>query len=288
MSLLENKTSPDERNGAPAHTPSAAPQIAAARQDGPYYYPVGREIEVFEHADRNGLPLLLKGPTGSGKSRFVERMAWATGRELITVACNDETSAVDLLGRYLVQGANTVWTDGPLTRGVRSGAIVYLDELAEARPDTIVAIHSLTDHRRTLFLDRRDETICAPPGFMLAASFNPGYQRGFKELKPSTRQRFITLQFDYPREAVEIEILYGETRVDRDVARRLVAYARKIRARAEFGLAETVSTRLLASAARLIRDGLPPRLACNAAIVQPLTDDPDIGRALQDLADLSF
>lgn len=278
----------DSGAAAGALADASAARAALTTGDGPYYRPVGREIEVFEHADRNGLPLLLKGPTGSGKSRFVERMAWATGRELITVACNDETSAVDLLGRYLVQGADTVWTDGPLTRGVRSGAIVYLDELAEARPDTIVAIHSLTDHRRTLFLDRRDETICAPPGFMLAASFNPGYQRGFKELKPSTRQRFVTLSFDYPHEAVEIEILCGETRIDREIARRLVVYARKIRARAEFGLAETVSTRLLASAARLIRDGLPARLACNAAIVQPLTDDPDIGRALQDLADLSF
>src|SRR5690606_32067173 len=155
--------------------------------------------EIFEHCYSQRLPLLLKGPTGTGKSRFVEHMAAKLGRELITVSCDEEMSAVDLIGRYLIQGHDTVWTDGPLTKAIRRGAIVYLDEIAEARPDTIVVLHSLTDHRRVLFLDRHDEVIEAPASFMLVASYNPGYQRGFKELKPSTKQRFVCLSFGYPK-----------------------------------------------------------------------------------------
>ncbi|MEQ9364518.1 MAG: AAA family ATPase, partial [Leptospirales bacterium] len=168
--------------------PAVAEGPAAAT---PFYRVVGREVEVFEAVAARGLALLLKGPTGSGKSRFVEYMAARLNRELITVACHDETSAVDLLGRHLIEGGDTVWRDGPLTRAVREGAILYLDEIAEARPDVIVAIHSLTDHRRSLYLDRVGETLRAPPEFLLVASFNPGYQRGIKELKPSTRQRFV-------------------------------------------------------------------------------------------------
>ena len=202
----------------------------------PYYQSVGRETEIFEHAFKNQLPLLLKGPTGTGKSRLVEHMAATLGVPLITVSCHEETSAVDLLGRYLVIGAETEWQDGPLTRAVRSGAIIYLDEVAEARPDTIVILHSLTDHRRTLFLDRRDESIVAPESFMLVASFNPGYQRGWKELKPSTRQRFIGLTMNYPSASLEAEIVEKETGVATDVAKRLVQIAVKIRNLVELGL----------------------------------------------------
>ncbi len=259
---------------------SAAPQ--------PYYRPVGHEVEVFRRAHAQRLPVLLKGPTGCGKSRFVEHMAAALGRPLVTVACNDETSAADLLGRWLVRGAETVWQDGPVTRAVRAGAILYLDEVAEAREDVIVVVHPLTDHRRRLFIDRRDEAVAAAEGFMLVASFNPGYRRGLKELKPSTRQRFVALSFDYPAPDVEAEVVRAESDVDAGVARRLVSLAGKIRALEEPGLAETASTRLLVQAAQLIRVGLAPRAACAAAVVQPLTDDVTTARALQDLADLTF
>ncbi|MBX7056593.1 MAG: CbbQ/NirQ/NorQ/GpvN family protein [Leptospirales bacterium] len=254
----------------------------------PYYRAVGRECELFEHAFRNQLALLLKGPTGSGKSRYVEHMAARLARPLITVACHDETSAVDLLGRYLIQGAETIWQDGPLTRALREGAIIYLDEIAEARPDVIVAIHSLTDHRRALYLDRRNESLPAPAEFMLVASFNPGYQRGIKELKPSTRQRFVAWSFDYPPAEVEIEILCGETGVSAPRATALVKMAAKIRAQSELGLSETASTRLLADAARLMNSGLPERMSCRAAIAEALTDDSDTLQALGDLAALYF
>jgi len=254
----------------------------------PYYRPVGHEVEVFRRAHAQRLPVLLKGPTGCGKSRFVEHMAAALGRPLVTVACNDETSAADLLGRWLVRGAETVWQDGPVTRAVRAGAILYLDEVAEAREDVIVVVHPLTDHRRRLFIDRRDEAVAAAEGFMLVASFNPGYRRGLKELKPSTRQRFVALSFDYPAPDVEAEVVRAESDVDAGVARRLVSLAGKIRALEEPGLAETASTRLLVQAAQLIRVGLAPRAACAAAVVQPLTDDATTARALQDLADLTF
>ena len=249
----------------------------------PYYRPVGREVEVFEHVYNQKLPLLLKGPTGSGKSRLVEYMAHRFDAELITVSCHDETSAVDLLGRYIVRGAETVWQDGPLTRAVRCGAIIYLDEIAEARPDTIVALHSLTDHRRMLFLDRHNEALTAPDSFMLVASFNPGYQKGWKELKPSTRQRFVSLTMNYPPPDVETEIVAAESQVDRHTAEKLVRLAAKIRALVELGLAESASTRLLVDVAKLIACGLPRRLACSVAVVEPLTDDADTAAALNDL-----
>src|SRR5690606_13621504 len=204
-------------------------------------------------------------------SRLVEYMAHTLGVELVTVSCHDETSAVDLLGRYLVLGADTVWQDGPLTRAVRTGAIIYLDEIAEARPDTIVALHSLTDHRRTLYLDRHNETLAAPDSFMLVASFNPGYQKGWKELKPSTRQRFISLTMNYPPADVETEIIIAESDVETATATRLVRLAAKIRSLVDMGLAESASTRLLVDAAKLIACGLPPRLACEVAVVEPLT-----------------
>jgi len=243
---------------------------------------------LFEEAWKQGLPLLLKGPTGCGKSRLVEHMAARLGRELVTVACHDETSAVDLLGRWLVRGADTVWQDGPVTRAARQGALLYLDEVAEARPDVVVVLHPLTDHRRRLYVERHDEVVDAAPGFGLVVSFNPGYQRGLKELKPSTRQRFVAINFDYPAPAVEQEVLEGETGCDPAVARRLVALAGKLRGVKELGLAEVPSTRLLVDAARLIGAGVPPRLACTAAIVEPLTDDRELVRGLSELVALVF
>lgn len=253
-----------------------------------WYRPVGDEVSVFERAAQQRLPVLLKGPTGCGKSRFVEFMAQQLARPLITVACNDETSAADLVGRWLVRGGDTVWQDGPATRAVKQGAILYLDEVAEAREDVVVLLHPLTDHRRQLFLDRNDEVLSAPPEFMVVASFNPGYRRGLKELKPSTRQRFVSLQFGYPPADVEAEVLVGETQVDARVAKKLVAWAGKVRGQESLALAETVSTRLLVMACRLIASGLSPRVACQATLVQPLTDDGPTARALQDLVDLSF
>ncbi len=265
-----------------------ASTMAANEQQAVYYRPVGREVEVFTAAYRQRLPVLLKGPTGCGKSRLVEAMAHELGRPLVTVACNDETSAVDLLGRYLIEGGDTVWQDGPVTRAVRAGAILYLDEIAEAREDVVVVIHPLADHRRELFLDRRDETLVAPPEFMLVVSFNPGYQQGLKELKPSTRQRFVGIAFEYPEPAVEAEIVATEAGVEKALARQLVNFATKVRGLDELGLAETVSTRLLVGAARMIAGGVSPRTACDVAIVQPLTDDPDVVAALRDGVALAF
>lgn len=255
---------------------------------GIYYREIGREQEIFRLAHSERLPLLLKGPTGCGKSRFVEAMAERLGRPLVTVACNEDTSASDLLGRHLIVGGDTVWVDGPLTRGVRQGAIVYLDEFLEARADTLVVIHALTDHRRTLFLDRLDEAVVAPPDFMLVVSYNPGYQQGFKDLKPSTRQRFIALDFQYPEPEVEAEIVLAESGVRPEVARALVKYAGKIRNLNHLGLAEAPSTRLLVAAARLIQAGLGARLACHLAIANALSDDPEVTANLRDLADLHF
>ncbi len=256
--------------------------------DLPYYRAVKKECEVFEHAFRHKLPLLLKGPTGTGKSRFVEHMAAKLGVELITVSCHDETSAVDLLGRYLIKGHETIWQDGPLTRAVREGKMIYLDEIAEARPDTIVVLHSLTDYRRELYLERHNETLKAPESFMLIASFNPGYQKGFKELKASTRQRFVSVHFDYPQVEVETEIVLQESGVESARAKRLVQIAGKIRNLVELGLTESVSTRLLVDAAKLMKSGLSERLSCEVAIVEPLTDDRETVRALNDLVALVF
>ncbi len=254
----------------------------------PYYRPVAHELEVFRHAYAQRLPLMLKGPTGCGKSRFVEAMAAELDRPLVTVACNDETSATDLLGRYLVSGGDTVWQDGPVTRAVREGAILYLDEIAEAREDVIVVLHPLSDHRREIHIDRSDQTIRAADEFMLIVSCNPGYQRGLKELKPSTRQRFLSLAFEYPAPSIEIEIVTNESGVDAKHARRLVEFATKIRKLHELGLTETVSTRLLVAAGTLIHAGLSARVACETAIVQPLSDDPETVTALRDAVNLMF
>ncbi len=263
-------------------------RIEAETAPLPWYRPVRREIEVFDNAFRQGLPVMLKGPTGCGKSRFVEYMAARLERPLVTVACHDETSAVDLVGRYLVVAGETVWQDGPMTRAVRQGAILYLDEIAEARSDVVVVIHPLTDHRRRLVVERHNEEIDAAPGFCLVVSFNPGYQRGLKELKPSTRQRFVGMSFGYPAPEVELEILLGETGIGASEGKRLVALVGKLRALDTLGLAEAPSTRLLVAAARLMGAGLPPRLACEVAIVEPLTDDPDVAAGLRDVIALVF
>lgn len=251
-----------------------------------FYKAVGSEIEVFNQINQLQLPLLLKGPTGSGKSRFIEFMANELNKKLITVSCHEETSATDLIGRFIIKGAETFWIDGPLSIAVKNGHILYLDEVAEARPDVIVAIHSLTDHRRELFIDKLGETIKAHPDFLLVASFNPGYQKGFKELKPSTRQRFVALSFDYPNQKAETEILINETGISAEIAQKLVTIGAKIRNLTELGLTETVSTRLLVDAAKLINNGLPKRLAVHVAVVEPLTDERETINALKDLCDL--
>lgn len=258
------------------------------KENSIFYKPQGKEVDVFEHCQKNHLPLILKGPTGSGKSRFVEYMAARMNRELISVVCHEETSTIDLLGRYIVKGASTEWIDGPMTQAVRRGAILYLDEIAEARPDVLVVIHSLTDHRRKLFLDRHNEILDAPDDFMLVASFNPGYQRGYKELKASTRQRFVMMTFDYPTKEVEIEILEKETGINTANATKLVQIASKIRNLVELGLSETISTRLLVDAAKLIHSGLPPRLACKVSISETLSDDIDVRMALDDIINMNF
>jgi nitric oxide reductase NorQ protein len=264
------------------------PDGSALRGNAPYYRPVADELDTLRAACRIGLPVLLKGPTGCGKSRLVEAVAWELGRKLVTVSCNDETGAADLLGRWIVRGGDTVWQDGPATRAVREGALLYLDEIAEARDDILVVLHSLADHRRELWVDRHDERLAAAPGFQLIASYNPGYRRGVKDLKPSTRQRFVAVALDYPESAVETEIVAREAGCEPRIAKRLVALALKIRALEELALPETVSTRLLVHTARLIAGGMDARLACDAGLVQPLSDDVDVVTPLRDLAALAF
>ena len=248
-----------------------------------WYLPIGREVEVFRACHERRLPVMLKGPTGCGKSRFVEHMAHELGRPLVTVACHDDLSASDLTGRFLIRGTDTVWSDGPLTTAVRTGAICYLDEVVEARQDTLVVIHPLTDDRRILPLEKTGELLEAAPGFQLVISYNPGYQHATKDLKPSTRQRFVTLEFDFPPPALEAEIVMHESGVERRIAKELVELARKIRALRDQGLAEAPGTRLLVSTARLIASGVEPDQACAVALVGPLTDDPDLVAAISDL-----
>ncbi|QIL73707.1 CbbQ/NirQ/NorQ/GpvN family protein [Diaphorobacter sp. HDW4B] len=249
----------------------------------PYYVAASDECALFEHAYRQRLPVLIKGPTGCGKTRFVEHMAARLGRELITVSCHDDLSAADLVGRHLISDGGTRWADGPLTRAVRTGAICYLDEVVEARKDTTVVLHPLADDRRVLPIERTGEELHAADGFMLVVSYNPGYQNVLKGLKPSTRQRFVALQFDYPPAHVEREILLRESGVDAQVADQLVALAQALRRLTEQDLEETVSTRLLVMAARLAASGLPLAKACRAAIVDALTDDAETVDALSEL-----
>ncbi len=249
----------------------------------PHYVPQAQECEVFEQAWRCQLPLLIKGPTGCGKTRFVEHMAARLGRPLITVSCHDDLSAADLVGRHLIGQGNTVWLDGPLARAVREGAICYLDEVVEARKDTTVVMHPLADDRRVLPIERTGELLMAPPEFMLVVSYNPGYQNLLKALKPSTRQRFVALSFDYPTSTVEQNIVRSESGVDEAVAAGLVRLAHALRRLTDHDLEETASTRLLVMAARLIRAGMAVQLACRVAVVDALTDDLDTAEALMEM-----
>jgi len=260
------------------------------REAAPFYLPIGDEIRIFEAAFEQSLPVLLKGPTGCGKTRFVEHMAWklmppAAERpaSLITVACNEDLTASDLVGRYLVRGDETVWMDGPLTQAVRTGAICYLDEIVEARKDTMVLIHPLTDHRRILPIDKLNETITAHPDFMLVVSYNPGYQSVLKDLKPSTRQRFVTLEFSYPPRDKEAEIIAHESGVSMETAVDLAHLGERVRELKASGLEEGVSARLLVYAGQLIQLGLTPRQACGATVVRGLTDDAQTQEAVAEL-----
>ncbi|MEX0951204.1 MAG: CbbQ/NirQ/NorQ/GpvN family protein, partial [Gammaproteobacteria bacterium] len=245
-------------------------------QHEPYYAPQGDEVAVFEAAWRNQLPVLLKGPTGCGKTRFMEYMSWKLQRSLVTVSCHDDLTAADLVGRFLVKGGETVWVDGPLTRAVRAGSLCYLDEIVEARKDTTVVIHPLCDDRRLLPIDKLGEAVPAAPEFNLTLSYNPGYQSVLKDLKQSTRQRFVALEFDYPAAHVEAEIVSQESGVDAALAARLVQLAHMTRNLKGNGLDEGASTRLLVNAGKLIHAGITPPVACQHAIVEALTDDADM------------
>ncbi|MBW1780039.1 MAG: CbbQ/NirQ/NorQ/GpvN family protein [Deltaproteobacteria bacterium] len=254
----------------------------------PYYLPASNEVGVFETAYANRLPVLLKGPTGCGKTRFMEYMAWRLNRPLITVACHDDLTSGDLVGRYLIKGNETVWMDGPLTRSVKVGALCYLDEIVEARKDTTVVIHPLADDRRILPVEKRGEILEADPGFMLIISFNPGYQSIMKDLKPSTRQRFLSLEFNYPDEHKEMEIVVEESKLDVESARRLVRLAHMTRNLKEKGLDEGASTRLLIHAGKLIVSGIDPTSACRVAITHTLTDDPEMQRSMDEIIGALF
>jgi len=268
---------------------------SAARAEAPYYLPIGDEIELFQAAWECRLPVLLKGPTGCGKTRFIEYVTHrfhgtskdgATG--LITVACHEDLTGSDLVGRYLIKGDDTVWIDGPLTQAVRSGAVCYLDEIVEARKDTIVLIHPLTDHRRILPIDKRGEILEAHPDFLLVISYNPGYQSVLKDLKPSTRQRFVAIEFGYPPRDKEAEVIAHETGIGADVALELAALGEKVRNLKASGLEEGVSTRLLIYAAQLMGSGVAARAACSAAVTRALSDDFETQRAIDELCATVF
>ena len=250
----------------------------------PYYEPVGDEIPIFEAAYRNGLPILLKGPTGCGKTRFMEHMAWRLQRPLITVSCHDDLTASDLVGRFLVKAGETIWVDGPLARAVRAGGICYLDEIVEARKDTTVVIHPLADDRRVLPMEKLGALLEAPDAFCLAISYNPGYQSILKDLKQSTRQRFVALEFDYPEPSLEQKIIERESGIGADLARQLVKFAQMTRNLKGQGLDEGASTRLLVHGAKLMASGISPVAACRSAIAQALTDDGEMLSAIQELS----
>lgn len=273
----------------------------------PYYVPTGDEVELFEAAFQSKIPVLLKGPTGCGKTRFVEYMAWKLGRPLtivkggrkgredvtealplVTVACHEDLTASDLVGRYLLEGDETRWIDGPLTRSVKAGAICYLDEVVEARKDTTVLIHPLTDHRRMLPIEKRGQILEAKEGFLLVISYNPGYQSALKDLKHSTRQRFISIEFTHPRKELEAKIIAHESGVSEEVAQDLAKLGEKVRNLREHGLSEGVSTRLLVYTGKLIHKGIPARRACQVAVVWALTDDVDVQRSIEEVASSIF
>ena len=261
---------------------SVAPALAPS--DIPFYLPVGNECRLFELAFAHKLPLLLKGPTGCGKTRFVAHMAAKVGRPLYTVSCHDDLTAADLTGRYLLKGGDTVWADGPLTHAVRNGGIAYLDEVVEARKDVTVVLHPLTDDRRLLPLDRTGELLAAPDDFMLVVSYNPGYQNLLKSLKPSTRQRFVAIEFDFPPEEAEIAVVARESGLPQERCRMLVALGRRLRALKGHDLEEGVSTRLLVYCATLMADGLSLDEAVTATLIEPLTDDALVKKGLVELA----
>ena len=269
-------------SGEPAGTIS--PRVA----DEPWYLPLDNEIAVFEQCHARRLPVMLKGPTGCGKTRFIEHMAWRLGRPLVTISCHDDLTASDLIGRYLIRHDGTVWQDGPLTRAVRTGAICYLDEVVEARQDTVVVLHSLSDYRRLLTIDKTGESVAAAPGFLLVVSYNPGYQRMLKDLKPSTRQRFVALDLDFPEVDREATIIERESGVDHGTAHALATLASRLRALRDRGLAEVPSTRLLIAAASLHANGIAIREACRTAVISPLSDDEALVGAMRDLVDATF
>jgi nitric oxide reductase NorQ protein len=266
-----------------AYQNGAMPQAGSQR---PYYQSVGNEEAVFKAAYRQGLSLVLKGPTGCGKTRFVEAMAHDLGRPLITVACHDDLTTADLVGRYLLKGDETVWVDGPLTRAVREGAICYLDEVVEARQDTTVVLHPLADYRRQLPIERLGVTLDAAPAFGLVVSYNPGYQSVLKDLKDSTRQRMVAIEFGFPAPDIEEGIVAHEAGVDRATAAELVRFGQAIRRLESGGLREVASTRVLIAAGRLITEGLTRRDAAKAAIAGPLTDDVSMGRGLNEMIEV--
>jgi len=249
----------------------------------PFYAPHGKEVPIFEAAWHNQLPVLLKGPTGCGKTRFMEYMAWRLKRPLVTVSCHDDLTAADLVGRYLIVGGETRWIDGPLTRAIRTGALCYLDEIVEARKDATVVIHPLTDDRRQLPIEKTGEVLNASAQFCLAISYNPGYQSVLKDLKQSTRQRFVAIDFNYPGEELERDIVIRESGIDADTAARLVRYAGMTRNLKGNGLEEGASTRLLVHAAKLMASGIEPQTACRSAIAESLTDEPDMLVAVKEL-----
>ncbi len=264
-----------------------------AADSEPYYLPLADEVEIFRAAYAARLPVLLKGPTGCGKTRFVEHMTWRLYREtanplevpLVTVSCHEDLTATDMVGRYLLKGDETVWTDGPLTRAVRTGAICYLDEIVEARKDTTVLIHSLTDHRRILPIDKTGELVAAHPEFLLVISYNPGYQSVLKDLKPSTRQRFVSLEFDYPSVEAEASIIAHESGVDADDAERLAVIGERVRNLKQHGFEEGVSTRLLIYTGELIASNIDPRRAAAVAITTAISDDATVQAAVADIVD---
>ena len=278
--------------------------------DEPYYLPLADEVEIFEAAYHQRVPVLLKGPTGTGKTRFVEHMSWRLGQQLtvakpsnkvdassngspeslplVTVACHEDLTASDLIGRYLLDREGTRWQDGPLTRAVKSGGICYLDEVVEARKDTTVIIHPLTDHRRTLTIDKLGMVVDAASGFLLVVSYNPGYQNAVKDLKHSTRQRFVALEFDFPNEEQESKIISHESGCDDEHAGLLAALGGKIRNLREHGLEEGASTRVLIYAAKLINEGISPRRACQVSVTWGITDDPQVQRSIDEVVTSIF
>jgi len=264
-------------------------QAPQADDVAPYYEPQGNEIAVFEAAYRRRLPVMLKGPTGCGKTRFLEYMAFQLKRPLVTVSCHEDLTSSDLVGRFLLEGSETVWQDGPLTRAVKVGAICYLDEIVEARTDSTVVIHSLTDHRRRLTIEKKGQEIDAHEDFMLVISYNPGYQTVLKDLKPSTKQRFVAINFDFPSEEVERKIVLNEARgIPPDLAQRLVTAGRKARLLKDHGLEEAASTRALVYAANMMNAGLDPVAACQVAMVNPITDDQELAEALMEIVHAHF